>query len=448
MITSRPARPGGDLPVRETRGRARRPASLTRSASPTFDRPTTHYDIAPVRDTVRTSPRGKAHSRSQLPAANLQVCAIIQLVYSKFSVANFRAFDDLAVQLSPVTVVSGRNNAGKTALLEAIFLHSSGPVAGTVALTVLQNARGQGPIALNTYESGTVWDSLFHNYNTSSTVKLNGVVNRETVSVELSTIEGSTAAGLAGQSVGAGGQAFSQAIHIRFRRGRSGAEQYTQTATQQTLGQQITGLINVQLGGISLQVQPPAQPFIPAYYLSGRTRASQAELATRYSALRVRGRDQDLLRAIQEIEPRLKALEVLVINGQPLLHADVGGPDLLPFPLFGEGMVAAADFISAIYQTKGGIILIDEVENGIHYTVLENVWWQIKRAAQRTNTQVIASTHSRECLQAARSAFQKEPRMLGLVRLWRDQKDAGRISATKYNADELGDALELNLDIR
>jgi AAA domain, putative AbiEii toxin, Type IV TA system/AAA ATPase domain len=372
---------------------------------------------------------------------------MIRLVYSTFSINNFRTFQELQVELSPVCLISGRNNAGKSALLEAAFLHAAGPRAGISAIATLYGARGLGPISLNTGESGTIWDSLYHNYNINSPVRLEGVFSGEPVVVEIVEIEGA-AARLGGQTTGESGQTFSQSINVRFRRASHPFRQYKQTATQQSIGQPIVGLINVQFGGINLQVNPASEPFLSAFYLSGRTRASQAELATRYSNLRVRGRGEDFLDAIRQIEPRLKSLEVLVVSGQPVLHADIGGPDLLPLSLFGEGMVAAADFISAIYQSKGGVVLIDEVENGIHYSVLEKVWWQIKRASQRTNTQVIATTHSRECLQAARSAFLKEPANLGLIRLWRDVKNANIVRATKYDARELDDALSLDLDVR
>lgn len=373
----------------------------------------------------------------------------MRIMYSKFSVSNFRTFQELQVEFSPVSVISGRNNAGKTALLEAAFLHAAGPLAGTSALATLNGARGSGPVLLNTSESGTVWDSFYHNYDTKRPIGLSGVFNGETVVVEISQAEGS-AARLGAQSIGESGQTFSQSVNVHFKRGSASRRTYKQTATQQSVGQPIAGLINVQLGGIHLQVTPASEPFLAAYYLSGRTRASQVELATRYSSLRVRGRGNDFLNAIREIEPRLKSLEVLVRNGQPVLHADVGSPDLLPLSLFGEGMLAAADFISAIYQTKGGVILIDELENGIHYSVLEKIWWQIKRASQRAETQVIVTTHSRECLQAAKAAFIKEPanRGLGLIRLWRDSKNSDVVHATQYDAKELDDALSLDLDVR
>lgn len=369
-------------------------------------------------------------------------------VYSNMRIKNFRTFQDLEVNFSPVTIISGRNNTGKTALLEAVFLNAAGPLAAATALATLYGARGQGPIVLSGNDSGIIWDSLFHDYDIRHPVQLHGIFDNEAVEVELSNIEGSAAAALSSQPVGDTGQSFSQSISVRFKRGKSNAKRYTQTATQQPFGQPFTGIVNIQIGGISLQLKPSAEPFLQARYLASKTRSSQAELAERYSALRVGGRSADLLSSIKEIEPRLRTLEVLVRNGQPMLHADIGGPDLLPLPLFGEGMVAAVDFMSAIYQSKGSVVFIDEIENGIHYTVLEKIWWQVKRAAQRTGTQVIATTHSRECLEAAMAAFRKESHDLGLLRLWRDSRDNGQVAAVKYSASELKDALDLNLDVR
>jgi hypothetical protein len=371
-------------------------------------------------------------------------------VYREITVKHFRAFDDIKVPLAPITLLSGRNNTGKTALLEALFLHTAGPLAAHIALTVLRPARGQGPIVINDIEGGSAWDSLFHNYDMRTPIRLSGRFNNEAVSVTLSPSKDPSSPGLP-QSVGSSSQTFAQSIYVTFRRGQHKSEHYTQSASQQIFGQPISGLYNVQVGGINLQVQPQARAFVVSYYLTGRTRSTPADLAARYSEMRVREKSADFLQAIREIEPRLRALEVLVRDGQPALYADIGGPDLLPLSVFGEGMTAAADFLSAIYISRGGVVFIDEVENGIHYSVLGKVWQRIGQASRQTNTQVIATTHSRECLEAARSALGEQKRDLGLIRLWRDPKDheePGRIKATTYDSEEINDALNFNLDLR
>jgi predicted ATPase len=373
-------------------------------------------------------------------------CRSILAVYSKVSIKHFRGFEDLATDLAPVTLVSGRNNTGKTALLEALFLHASGPGAAQNALAALRPARGQGVIlGLNSSSGTTVWDSLFTNHNTRIAVEIVGRFDDQDVKLQLTSIRATGGGVDTTQTAGLSGEGYSQSIKVTFKRGTSRPEEYVQSAIQQTFPQQAPGPFNVQFGGIGLQLQPPAQPFLPGYYISARTRASQAELAARYSDLRVQGRGKDLLNAVRVIEPRLKGLEVLVTDGQATLHADIGEPDLLPITLFGEGMTAIIEYIGTIYGAKDGIVLIDEIENGIHYSVLKDMWSHIKRAAEGSHTQIVATTHSHECVAAAESVFTRQPGLFSLLRLFRSHDG---VSVRSYDSRTLEQALDMNLDVR
>jgi hypothetical protein len=371
-------------------------------------------------------------------------------VYTNFEVRHFRGFEHLAFNLSPVTLVSGRNNTGKTALLEALFLHASGPLAAAVALNTLNVARVLWSGLLAQSEGQTVWDPIFHNYETRRPVQFIGKSVGWTAMVELSAVEGSTPGPSAiSNSIGsATGETYSQSIKITVGTD-SDITVYVQTATQQTFNQPNLGSISVQFGGVSLQLNPTGHVLIPCYILTARTRTSPVELAQRYSDLRVIGRQNDFIQALQVVEPRLRGLEVLVRDGQSSLYVDIPDQPPLPLALFGEGMVTVADLISLIYSREQGVVLIDEIENGIHHSVLAGLWSQIKRAARITGTQVIATTHSRECMAAAELAFHEDGQdMLKLVRLWRDPQVGTGVSVTEYDSDQIEAALDLNLEIR
>ena len=62
----------------------------------------------------------------------------------------------------------------------------------------------------------------------------------------------------------------------------------------------------------------------------------------------------------------------------------------------------------AMYSTRNGVILIDEVESGVHYSVLEKLWEVIDEFSQEFSVQVFATTHSYECLIAAHKVFSKK----------------------------------------
>ncbi|HUC58931.1 MAG TPA: ATP-binding protein, partial [Streptosporangiaceae bacterium] len=192
---------------------------------------------------------------------------------------------------------------------------------------------------------------------------------------------------------------------------------------------------------------PNAGPIVNANFVSGRTRSTPQELAQRYSVLRQLDRHRDFVSALKVIDPRIADVEVLVKDGQSSLNLSLDGM-LMPLSLFGEGIVAFADIMSLIYSTNTTVLLIDEIENGIHYSVMPDIWRHIRYATLATGTQVIATTHSRECLAAAHAAFTDQAsELLRLLRLSRRPGQEG-VFVTSYSAREVENALELNLDIR
>jgi predicted ATPase len=347
-------------------------------------------------------------------------------VYTDFRARHFKLFDDVSVQLAPVTIISGRNNTGKTALLRAVFLHASGPRAGRLAASRV--LRGRLP------EGQTVWDSNFRNSDTGEPIILSATFNGSRAEVTFS-VNPSIDSELSDQTDDSDNEEISSqslTIVVNYN-GKS--ETYIQT---------------IPLSSVSRsRLDPPGKPLVPASYLGSRATVNQTLLAELYSDLRVLGRQEDLLNAIKEVDSRLTGIEVLVTDGQPTLHLSMVGYSYpVPLTQFGDGMAAAINILSRIYSKRAEILLIDEVENGIHYTVLPSFWMHIKRAAQATGTQIIATTHSRECIQAAQGAFAAvDADGLRLLRLWRKSPESG-VSVSSYEYGDIESALELGLDVR
>ncbi|MGK7878307.1 MAG: ATP/GTP-binding protein [Xenococcaceae cyanobacterium] len=120
------------------------------------------------------------------------------------------------------------------------------------------------------------------------------------------------------------------------------------------------------------------------------------------------GRQDEVLETLRLLEPRLERLTLLVVDGQPIIHGDIGMSELVPLPLMGEGLGRLLSIILAIANAKGGTILIDEIENGLHYSVLTKVWKAIAHAARQAEAQIFATTHSGECIIAAHKAFSEQ----------------------------------------
>ena len=91
-------------------------------------------------------------------------------------------------------------------------------------------------------------------------------------------------------------------------------------------------------------------------------------------------------------------------------------------------------------------MLVDEIENGIHYSILKDFWRMVLQAAHENNVQVIATTHSGDCIKSFAQASQEYQDVEGvLVRLTRKY---GPLSAVEYSEDDLIIATEHGTEVR
>jgi len=130
-----------------------------------------------------------------------------------------------------------------------------------------------------------------------------------------------------------------------------------------------------------------------------------------------------------------------------MVYGDMGEGHLVPVPLMGEGMVRMLSIATAMANNQGGIILIDEIENGLHYSVLPSLWNMIFKIAIELDIQVFAATHNDECLYAASQIAQSQANQKEL-RLFRLDLRDGKTIVTDYTADELVAALASDQEVR
>ena len=186
-----------------------------------------------------------------------------------------------------------------------------------------------------------------------------------------------------------------------------------------------------------------AKPLFASTLLKSRGSGDGSEYAQQLADLRSRKKDQVVLDALKIVEPRLKSVSDISLTGNPLIVGDIGFDKLIPLAAMGDGMNQIARVILKMVYAQDGVALIDEVENGFHYSIQENVWKAIDEMARQSNIQVFAATHSRECVLAAHKAI--EPERLRYHRL--EQID-GEIRCRTYSPDILKSAFKFNFEVR
>ncbi len=111
----------------------------------------------------------------------------------------------------------------------------------------------------------------------------------------------------------------------------------------------------------------------------------------------------------------------------------------------GEGMSRMLRLAMALVNCQNGVLLIDEIESGLHYSVLPDVWKLIFKTAKDLNVQVFATTHSKDCIEAFAQAAADSPEDGMLVRL---ERHGEKIVAKTIEEERLVDAVNFDVEVR
>ena len=117
----------------------------------------------------------------------------------------------------------------------------------------------------------------------------------------------------------------------------------------------------------------------------------------------------------------------------------------------GDGMLRVLQLILHVFQARGGFLLIDEFENGLHYTIQENIWSLIFRLAEQLNIQVFATTHGWDCVESfSKVAKEQTDTSAVLFRVGKSAKvsNAGQIIATSFNKEQLYNITQIEAEVR
>ena len=110
----------------------------------------------------------------------------------------------------------------------------------------------------------------------------------------------------------------------------------------------------------------------------------------------------------QKIDSKIKAIKTA---GDTIL-ADIGKISV-PLKYMGDGLVNVLNILLRMRKLRNGILLIDEIENGLHWKTQTILWRAVIAAAVEYKVQIIATTHSRDTIKALSEAYEEEKSLLG-----------------------------------
>jgi len=362
---------------------------------------------------------------------------------SSLDIKNYRNLKELKINsLARVNLITGRNNTGKSSLLEAIAIYANNLDISPI-YQLLEN-RGEKIIQPNK-------DIVETNINLFSSMFTGRKV----------TFDNENAI-----SINASGNDL---LRIQFAKYREKTEtdangntvnlkQVVKETDNHFQSQDLKIGLTVSYGKETLVLLLDHNPFQLGYTPNLSKHNIQFirpwEINTTFNGtlfdrIILTDKEKYVVDALKIIEPDTEKIAFIADNtGDRKAVVKLSSvPEVLPLKSMGDGINWILTIILALVNADNGFLLVDELENGLHYTVQEQLWNIIFMLAQRLNVQVFVTTHDDDCIRGFENILNSPDNSLDgkLIRL--DNKN-GIIKQIEFNAKELQIANDQNIEIR
>ncbi|MFC2155569.1 ATP/GTP-binding protein [Acidobacteriota bacterium] len=356
-------------------------------------------------------------------------------MYKKIKIESFRGIKSLEINdPKQFNLIVGKNNSCKTTVLESIFL-LIGPTNPTL------------PMAINSFRGLNViseyyWPVVFNQLQPKSLVKLYGEIisPNEQRDLTIKPLKESTISKpddkkglLAGEISGTNIVDRINGLTLEFSFKEAGRKERKKFIS------------NIRFNGKDIERDIPEgyKNTLNGIFVVGV--GGSENNTQRFNDLQIKKQEKEVLKILQKIEPAIRDISV---GSNDILYCDMGFEHLVPLNVIGGGIMRLLTIILAIYSSSNGIVMVDEVENGFHYSALEILWKAIFEAAREFNVQVFATTHSFENIRAYSSAYEKLPEKNDDLRLFRIEKENEKLDLISINHEVLKTSLENDLEVR
>ncbi len=370
---------------------------------------------------------------------------------STLNIERFRALRQLNIDgLGRVNLITGRNNTGKSSVLEALRILASDASPSVISniLRFREEDVGETEESARPLDAEGVFvlSNLFHAFPKFS-AKIAPIV------------------------IAANG--FSHPMRLSIEAGWF-SEERDQDGTKRLIPQQkelfdeveaMPGLV-IEAGGVRrvlqldymrryayrgrpMRTDVADEPNLPCVFVSPYGGERTAALGVLWDKIALSDREKDVVEALRIIDPEISAVSMVGGEGPRQQRAAIVRASNLPRPVplrtFGDGLNRLFGIVLSLVNAKDGLLLIDEFENGMHHMVQLDAWRAVFKLSRRLGIQVFATSHSWDSIEAFQKAAVESPEEGVLVRLSRKGDD---IIPTLFSEDELTIATRDRIEVR
>ena len=171
-----------------------------------------------------------------------------------------------------------------------------------------------------------------------------------------------------------------------------------------------------------------------------------SNLANDLAELFRRNRKDTVLALLKMFDNQINSIEILTDD---IYVGFEGMAQMLPVSMMGDGLRRYLSIVASASNPMIDMFLIDEIDNGLHYSVYKKLWEAIFALATTTNKQVFVTTHSKETLSRLSQMLEENPDYQQELRLYTLEKTKLKgLQAYKYTYEGLSGACENDIEIR
>lgn len=362
------------------------------------------------------------------------------LLLQSLRLENYRVFRHLEIaRLGRANLFVGRNNAGKSSLLEAVRLYAS---RGTedVLLSILESHDDLRIDGRDTDDRFLAVRQLFRGrdmeWTERSEIRIGPLLDpRRTLSIRIAMV----------QATRPGEYSLREQTPL-----------FESTASDETpprLG--VVSAFGDTFRALPFDVDWRSwrvfarrlEPFTRQAYVSPYGIGSDAA-ARLWDLIALTDLEQFVIDALRIISPEIERISFIGERSHNRVPVAKLASQSQPVAIrsLGDGVTRMLGIALSLVSARGGVLLLDEVENGIHFTAQQRLWRLIFRLAHLLNVQIFATTHSWDCIQAFQHAAaldQNEEAVL--VRL--DVQDDA-VLPTTFSEDDLAIVTREQIEVR
>jgi hypothetical protein len=370
-------------------------------------------------------------------------------------IENFRAFQVFRMRnLGRINLIVGANNCGKTTILEAIhILMSHGNLAPIWAthsrrgeVTWLERNDPTG-VPSRQYEVRRLFRG--HDVDSGSCFRLSATTDAGSVELRAKIVEGepATASGFASDRL---------AVDISYDPVRPLS---LSLSWSNGVAQEFRLPIS-RPGTISADAFNSASPAAgrgdsPVRFITASSLVPDV-VSKLFDDIVLTPEEELVIDTLRIIEPAIERMASAGVEQAPatLHYSRRGGivvrlkdiNDRVPIGSMGDGIWRVLGLALFVVRCRNGILLVDDIDSGIHHTVMGDVWKFLYSAARKYQVQVFAVTHSRDCFESLAVISHESVSDDSEVTIQRIER--GHELAVAYTEQEIIAAAEHDIEVR